>query len=194
MSLKRLRVVAGFCGIVAPLLIWSFIFLAIHFSPWFDWSRNALSDLGVDGRAAFLFNYGLIIGGILLFPFTMGLRQVLPRGRLSLLGTTLLSLDVLVLSGIGWFPEYEYPTHLYLSIVFFTLLPLSFTLIGASELRHPGRKEDRILTFSVGLSAALVWIFPWGGAAIPEALSGLLGSTWAIFKASRLIREPQTLV
>lgn len=193
MSLKRLRAVAGLCGIVASLLIWSFIFLAIRSSPWFDWTRNALSDLGVDGRAAFLFNYGLIIGGLLLFPFTIGLRQVLPRGRLSILGTTLLSLDVLVLSGIGWFPEYEYPTHLYLSIAFFALLPLSVLLIGASEIRQPGRKETRILTISVGLSAAIVWIFPWNGLAIPETISGLLGSTWVIFKAFRLIQEPSTL-
>jgi len=188
--LSRLRIVSGICGIAAPGLIFSLIFLAIGLAPWFNWNRNALSDLGV-GATAPIFNSALIAGGLLLLPFSIGLRQTLPRGALSLLGTILLSLGMPVLSGIGLFPETAGHIHLYLSVAFFTLLPLSFLFIGVSELRHPRSRTSGIATMLAGFLAALVWALHWsfrlGGVAVPEAISALLGSAWAVAKGVKLV-------
>ncbi|RLI32911.1 hypothetical protein DRO56_02735 [Candidatus Bathyarchaeota archaeon] len=189
---KGLRVVAGLCGLVVPVLVFSLIFLAIHYSPWFDWRRNALSDLGVDGVAALLFNSGLIVGGLLLLPFSIGVVRVLPRGVLSLLGVVLLVLSTLSLCGIGLFPETAGRVHLYFSIAFFVLLPLSFIFMGVSELRHPNMRSEGILIILVAISAALIWTLPWSSVAIPEAASALLGYILVAVKALELIREPVT--
>ncbi|MCD6262973.1 DUF998 domain-containing protein [Candidatus Bathyarchaeota archaeon] len=189
---KGLRFVAGLCGLVVPVLVFSLIFLAIHYSPWFDWRRNALSDLGVDGVAALLFNSGLIVGGLLLLPFSIGVVRVLPRGVLSLLGVVLLVLSTLSLCGIGLFPETAGRVHLYFSIAFFVLLPLSFIFMGLSELRYPNMRSEGILIILVAISAALIWALPWSSVAIPEAASALLGYILVAVKALELIREPVT--
>jgi len=34
----------------------------------------------------------------------------------------------------------------------------------------------------------LVWTFRWGGVAVPETISSLIGAAWVITKAVRLIR------
>jgi len=188
----RFRIVAGLCGIAAPILIFSLIFVAIGLAPGFNWNRNALSDLGV-GATAQIFNSALIAGGLLLFIFSIGLRQTLPRGALSLLGTILLSLGMLVLSGIGLFPETAGSIHLYLSVAFFTLLSLSFLLIGVSDLRQQKSRASGMLTILTGLLVALIWALHWsirlGGVAVPETISALLGSAWAIAKGVKLIQS-----
>jgi len=175
---------------VAPILVFSLIFLAIGLAPGFNWNKNALSDLGV-GATAPIFNSALIAGGLLLLPFSIGLRQTLPRGALSLLGTILLSLGMLVLSGIGLFPEDAGRIHLYLSVAFFALLPLSFLLIGFSELSQQKSRASGMLTILTGLLAALIWALHWsirlGGVAVPETISALLGSAWAIAMGAKLI-------
>jgi hypothetical membrane protein len=190
--LSRLRIVSGICGIAAPILVFSLIFLAIGLAPWFNWNRNALSDLGV-GATAPIFNSALIVGGLLLLPFSIGLRQILPRGALSLLGTALLSLGMLVLSGIGLFPETAGRIHFYISVAFFTLLPLSVLLIGVSELRQPRSRASGMLTILIGLLAALIWALHWsirlGGVAVPETISALLGSAWVIAKGAKLVQS-----
>jgi hypothetical membrane protein len=188
--LNRLRIISGICGIAAPILLFSLICLAIGLAPWFNWNRNALSDLGV-GATAPIFNSALIAGGLLLLPFSIGLRQTLPRGALSLLGTILLSLGMLVLSGIGLFSETAGRIHWYLSVAFFTLLPLSFFFIGVSEFSQPRSRASGIATMLLGVSAALVWALHWsfrlGGVAVPETISALLGSAWAVAKGIKLV-------
>ena len=190
--MKSLRFIAGLCGIAAPILMFFLIFLAIGLSPGFSWNRNALSDLGV-GDTAPIFNSALIAGGLLLFIFSQSFSQILPRGALSLLGTVLLSLGMLVLSGIGLFPETAGRIHLYLSVAFFTLLPLSFLLIGVSELSQRKSRASGMLTMLAGVSAALIWVLHWsiclGGVAVPETISALLGSAWAIAKGVKLIQS-----
>ena len=56
----RLIRISGLCGIAAPIFGFSSIFIAIHYSPWFRWAENALSDLGVEGFSAAVFNSGLV--------------------------------------------------------------------------------------------------------------------------------------
>jgi len=62
--------ISGVSGVLAPLVAFTLISLAITSHPQFSWTGNALSDLGVvEGVTAVLFNSGLIIGGILAIIF-----------------------------------------------------------------------------------------------------------------------------
>jgi len=155
--------VAGLCGVITPLIVITLIALAISHSPWFSWTENALSDLGVQGIAAVLFNSGLIIGGILT------------------------GIYVAALCAIGIFPETAGDIHFYVSVAFFTLFPVSVFFIGASMMRVSSERRLGLFTVLVGVVAAVVWVFPWEAVAIPEIVAGLAASVWSIVFGVRLL-------
>ena len=65
-SIVRYRI-SGVCGVLTPVVTFVFISLSIASAPEFSWMENALSDLGVmPGATSALFNYGLIVSGILV--------------------------------------------------------------------------------------------------------------------------------
>ena len=69
MHKHRLIKAAAICGILGVVVVYPLILLAISYYPNFSWFNNALSDLGVKGISAIIFNASLIIGGALLFIF-----------------------------------------------------------------------------------------------------------------------------
>src|SRR3990170_1527124 len=95
--------IAGLCGIVGPIISLSFIEIAIIYSPWFNWFKNALSDLGVH-EAALIFNSGLIIGGILTTIFGIGLMQIFRKQVLGFIGSFTRGLSSISLCAIGILP------------------------------------------------------------------------------------------
>jgi hypothetical membrane protein len=185
--------ISGVCGIIMPIVAFTFILLAILNSPQFSWTENALSDLGVkEGVTATLFNSGLIIGGILLLVFLSGLF-VLQKTMLGRIGVFISVLAALALVAIGTFPESVEPTHHYVSVAFFLLLPVSMLVIGATFLLT-ARVELGFFTFLVAIVAALVWIMQWtigfgSDVAIPETLSALSAFTWFIVLGFKILKE-----
>lgn len=172
---KRLKL-AGICGIAAPAVSFSCIFIAISLSPWFTWSGNALSDLGV-GEADWLFNSGLVAGGILTIAFTSGLFSTY-KDAARRFGALLFLLSAISLVGIGIFSEAAGRTHFYFSVAFFVLLALSLVALGIGNLLARSRKIG-VLALIVGFLAALPWAFAWGAVAVPELISSLAGTAWA---------------
>jgi len=182
--------VAGVSGILAPFVAFTCILLAIAYSPEFSWAENALSDLGVQqGVTAVLFNSGLIISGLLTLVFSLGLL-LYPRGKiLGKIGASILVLDALALTAIGVFPENVKPAHLYASVTFFVLFPISLLFIGVAFLQI-SQKSFGLFTFSAATVAALVWAIPHGGGiAIPETIAALSVSTWSIVLGFRLLKR-----
>ncbi len=182
--------ISGISGMIVPFIAFTLILLAIAYSPNFSWTENALSDLGVqEGVTAVLFNTGLIISGILAILFATGLFTFLQENLLSRIGALVLVLDTLSLTAIGVFPENVEPLHLYASVAFFALLPVSTVLIGVAFLRT-SRTKLGFFTFATAMVAALVWIIPFGkGVAIPETLSGLSASTWSVVLGFKMLKE-----
>ncbi|MCL5319189.1 MAG: DUF998 domain-containing protein [Thaumarchaeota archaeon] len=170
---------AGWIGVLSPLVVSALVLSAILVSPWFSWTENALSDLGVSGLGAFLFNAALITGGAMLIIFAAGLWSIL-RGRLARVGVMLLLLDGAALSAIGVFPETTGGIHLYVSITFFTLLILSLLVLGLSYALEMHNIATGLLGISLSLFSTLVWLFHWHGVAIPEAATYLAGAVWWI--------------
>jgi len=192
---KRITIMrlAGSFGLTNPVIVFALIALSISYSPWFSWTENALSDLGVRGIAAILFNSGLIIGGVLAITFAIGLREILPRRLLARAGVLLLILAAAALCAIGLFPETAGSIHFYASVSFFTLFPISLFLIGAVMIQHPSMKSLGVLAVLAGSTAAAVWALSWTSAAIPEALSSLAVSVWSMASGAGLLREASQL-
>ena len=178
----------GISGIIAPLITFTLILLAIAYSPNFSWTENALSDLGVqEGVTAVIFNTGLIIGGVLAILFATGLFTFLQGNLLSSIGTFAFVLDALALTAIGLFPENVKPIHLYASVAFFTLFPISMFFLGTAFLRISKMKLG-FFTFIAAIVAAIVWTIPFSkGVAIPETLSALSVLVWLIVLGFKML-------
>ncbi len=182
-SEKKLRV-AWICGMVVPVVAFSCILISISLSPWFSWTKNALSDLGV-GEASWVFNFGLMASGTLTMIFAVGLWVTFRKRVLGRVGTIALFFGAIALFGIGVFSEAAGVVHFYFSVAFFVLFPISFFLLGASAILS-GSGKFGSFTILMGIFAAIPWTFSWDGVAIPEAISGLFASIWVIWEGVRL--------
>jgi hypothetical membrane protein len=176
---------AGFYGVIAPIIAFAFIFIAIASYPQFSWTRNALSDLGVVvGVTAGVFNSGLVICGIMSFTFALGLYLFMNESWVSRAGVILFALACLALVAIGMFPESVSPTHYWVSVSFFVTLPISLLVfVGGYWRTHQSLMA--IFTLFVAVFAAAPWVLLFefhyvSGVAIPEVISGLAGALWTV--------------
>ena len=185
---------SGVYGIIAPVFALSSILLAVDSYSEFSWLDNALSDLGiVPGITASLFNSGLAISGVLFLTFTIGLFFFAGYNRVGRVGIFILAVACAILVSIGIFPENIRPAHYILSVMFFTLLPISLlTIAGSFWLAH--KKTIALSTLLVALAAAIPWLLQlslrvFSGVAIPEIVSALAGGVWVAFFGIKMIRE-----
>lgn len=177
---------SGLSGIAAVVLGFSAILFPIANSPWFSWTENALSDLGM-GSSGFIFNGGLIASGLLMVPFFLGLLEFSGGCWAWKIGSYMFLADAISLIGVGIFHEGFGRIHFYFSLVFFILIPLSLTSMGLSMWRR-GIRGLGVYTLSTGLVTPIVWVMPWRGAAIPEFLSILAAAIWVTVLSLRMLR------
>jgi len=170
--------IAGICGILAPLVVFSCIGLAMVHAPWFIWIQNALSDLGVESASALLFNCGMVIGGVLLLVFSLGLARIISNK----IGAHILSLSALALIGIGLFPETIFPTHFIISASFFILLAISLLVIGLGAKQDPfeRRMGAFAVLFAVLAISSTTFLLIFEGVAISESLSCFPAFLWCM--------------
>jgi len=186
--------ISGVSGIVAPVVAFTFISLAIAYSPQFSWTENALSDLGVvEGVTAVLFNSGLIIGGILAIIFASGLFIFLRNRVLGKIGAFIFTLAALALVAIGVFTENFGIIHYYVSVAFFMFATISMLVICATFFIM-GKVKMGLFTFPIAITAALVWVLQFvmryvPNVAIPETISALLASTWTIVLGFQMLKQ-----
>ncbi len=187
------QTIGAVSGIVAPIITFSFILIAIQTSPQFNWTNNALSDLGVTpGLTAPLFNFGLAAGGLLGFLFaTFGLSNYLGKHWVGKIGVAVFAVATFDLILIGVFNESFSPTHFLVSVTFFVTVPIAlFIITGTFALRHQAKMA--LFTFLIAFSAASPWILYFTinyvlGKAIPEIISGLAGALWIIVLATKIL-------
>jgi hypothetical membrane protein len=180
-------------GIAAPIVAFVCILTAIASYPDFSWTNNALSDLGVvPGITNSLFNFGLLASGILAFNFAIfGLFAYLGKSWGGKIGSTVFASATLALIAISVFNENFKPTHYLVSVAFFTLAPIAlFILTFGFLLSH--QRGMAVFTVLVGVAAALPWLLLFAfnyvpNVAIPEFLSGLAVSAWAIVLGKKML-------
>lgn len=185
--------IGGAIGIIAPLLAFACILVAIASYSAFSWTNNALSDLGVvSGLTGSVFNFGLYGGGFLAFNFALfGLFNYFDKNRLGKLGAAVFAGACIALMAIGVFNEHYSPTHYLVSVAFFALAPIAlFVLTAAFGLTHQRRMAA--FTFLVAAAAASPWLLEFSihyvpGVAVPEAVSGLLVSAWVIVLSKKCL-------
>lgn len=186
--------ISGVCGILTPIVAFTFISLAIASSPQFSWTENALSDLGVmEGVTAALFNSGLIISGILAIIFASGLFIFVRNRVLGRIGAFIFTLAALALIAIGIFTENFGRIHYYVSVAFFMFAPISMLIICATFFIM-GKAKMGLFTFLTAITAALVWVLQFAmryvpNVAIPETISALLALTWSIVLGFQMLKQ-----
>jgi hypothetical membrane protein len=188
---KRVGAAAGFA---TPIIAFACIFAAIISYPAFSWTNNALSDLGVvSGVTGTLFNFGLIISGVLGFVFAVfGLLGFAGKTWVGKLGSAVFAAATVALILIGIFNEHFSPTHYLVSVAFFTVSPLAlFILTSAFYLN--GNRGLAAFTAAIGLAAAVPWILQFTiqyvpKVAIPETISALAVSIWAIVLSAEMLK------
>ena len=186
MNVERVRRL-GLFGIVTPLVGFSLIFLAISTAPWFSWTGNALSDLGVSGLTATIFNGGLMATALCVMAFSIGVWELTEGNIVGRAGSGALFLAAVFLFGIGVFPETVKPHHIMFSVAFFVALPVSMFVLSAYMIRG-GMRDLGYLSVAAGIVAALIWALGWDGVAIPEAVSALMAAVMSVVLGYRMMK------
>jgi len=183
-NIERVRRL-GLFGIVTPVVGFTLILLAIRTAPWFSWTGNALSDLGVRGLTATIFNGGLMATALSMMAFSAGVWEFTDGSTLGRAGSGALFLAAVFLMGIGVFPETVEPHHLVFSVAFFVALPVSMFVLSAHMIRS-GMRDLGYLSVAAGIVAALIWALEWDGVAIPEAVSALMAAVMSVVLGYRM--------
>jgi hypothetical membrane protein len=159
-------------------------------APWFRWTHNALSDLGIKSNAAAFFNIGMTLGGILTFVFSLGLIRILSNK----IGAYVLSLSALGLMGIGLFPETIFTLHFISSATFFVLLALSLLFIGLKIKQDPFERNMGMLAtlFAMVAISSTIFLIPFEGVAIPEAFACFPAFIWCMIYGAKMTSDKST--
>jgi len=173
------------CGVLAPVAALTGIGLAIAFTPSFSWASSALSDLGTPGAPVpWLFNGGLILGGVLALPFAWW-HWRRARTRVGRSVPVALAGAGLALAGIGVFPL---GTALHFPFAAGFYLLLTYTLFLDGSVRAlAGTLRRGLAWIWVGIGHLTGWLL-WalagvGGLAVPEAFGALLFTAWLLASA-----------
>ena len=185
-----LRRVSGACGIASQLVLLIVIVVVISNSPWFSWAEKGISVLGVGGSKALLFNWGLILTGLLSLIFAIGLRKSLPSSLLGKLGITSLLLCSIAISATGIFPRSIDLPHDLASIAFFVLTNMALLLVGVAAVTARQMRWGLMsLTAAVLMVTLQLAPWPWGGGAIKQVVSCLPWSLWTIVFGVELLMK-----
>ena len=192
--------IAGICGIISQVVGFIVLLAVISRSPWFSWTENHLSILGVGGSASTLFNCGLVLVGILSLMFAIGLRKSILLGkRLGQVGAVSLALGSCAIGAMGIFPRTTGISHDCASLALFTFITLSLFLIGVAMMTS-SEKWLGLVTLIAGVLMVIFDVlmvtfqlvpWPWSGGAILQALSCLPWSLWSIVFGTRLLIRPK---
>jgi len=187
---------AGLVGIIAPIFGLSAVIASTFLWEDFSWSSNALSDIGVS-PAADVFNYSLIIVGILNFIFSIGFVKAYPKNALFYWGGIILISGGGSLSLVGVFTEDYGALHGYVSLGYFVLFPIAMILVGVA-FRRMNMQTRGYMSILTGITALFVIlsaiILGWHkllnlGFAVPEILESIVIAAWIIWMGTELIRQ-----
>jgi hypothetical membrane protein len=173
-------------GLLAPLTAFFFVVISIILSPEFSWWSNALSDLGhsVDSAVAPLFNFGLLLSGIL----TMLYALVSLRNHAKCTSYILMFVG-LMLQLVATFDEVYGSLHFQVSVLFFVALCFA-------SVSYVVEKRS-VLAFAALMIGLGSWIL-YGmdiyrsGIAVPEVISSVATSIWVMRSALRIYVSKST--
>jgi len=191
MTRDRLARLGGLCGAIGPVVSLGAIVASIALSPWFNWHRDALSDMGVDLAVAPLFNGAMVAGGLFSLAFAAGLHRATKPGLLVSLGALALGIGATGLALVGVFPEDRGRIHFLVAAAYFTLTPLGVLLFGVALLRRRATLAGALSIAAAVAALIAIRCVPHDGLAVPEMLAAVVLSSWTFSMGMRLlIGEP----
>ncbi len=171
---------SGICGFILPIYTITLLSCGISQAPSFNWTENAISDLGRLDYGISCFNYSLMIIGLFLLIFSIGLHLLLIEQRI---GPTIFALSAIYLIGVGVYPL-PLPEHIDISGLFFIAFPFGFLAFGLKNYQSKVqflRKMGIFALIIVIISAiAPVTLIFFKGIAIPEAIVIIPGFVWCL--------------
>ncbi|WP_265111166.1 DUF998 domain-containing protein [Halosolutus halophilus] len=195
------RRIATRCGIAAPIVALGALLLAtIVASPeTFTWRGRALSDMGRYGAETFwLFNGGLVVGGVLGLPFGWRLWSA-SRHVFEHVGVALLVVAVGGMIGVGVFfldhttVYLETELHFAAALTFFGVAPFAQWVYGTGQVLADVRRLG-LVSIWLGIAHPLAWLGwllyragasdPWAWFAVPEFVAALAFGGWVLVVAA----------
>ena len=148
--------IAAWIGTIAPICALVSMGFSIALSPWFSWTQNALSDLGVS-KVAPIFNSGLILTGILTSIFAIAYAKAEQEDNISLTGAVVLLFMGISTVGVGVFTEAFLGMHILFAFSCFGSLILSFTIFCVRFALELGTKKLLYIASSITIIGFVVW-------------------------------------
>lgn len=175
-------------GILAPIVSFLFIGIAIATHPWFSFTENALSDLGaLHTENNWIFNLALILGGSLAMVFSLYLQKK-GSNAIENAGYAAFMVASIFMTCIGVFPEGT-PVHFTVSLLFYMFGAVAISISGIGFLISKRTYEGAasIILVSFGLLVALS--VKWKGIAIPETIGALAIALWTYMLIFRVLKK-----
>lgn len=148
--------IAAWIGAMAPICALVSIGISIALSPWFSWTQNALSDLGVS-KVAPIFNSGLILTGILTSIFAIAFAKAEQEDNIRSVGAIVLLFMGISTVGVGVFTEAFLGMHILFAFSCFGSLILSFTLFCVGFVLELDTKKIIYTASSVTIIGLVAW-------------------------------------
>jgi len=116
--------------------------------------------------------------------FASGILAPLRNKLVGKVGSFTFVLATLALIAIGIFPENAEPMHYFASVAFFALIPIAMLVLMWAFVQI-GESKVALFTLLTAIVAAVPWVIQLAvpyvrGVAIPETISALSASAWAI--------------
>lgn len=177
----RFRRIAALCGLISPIISLSTILISVVMIADFSWQANDLSDMGVSATPN-LFNFGLIVTGLLSVIFAVGVTRWIGPDRSAHIGSAALIIGSFDVALIGVITEAYGPLHFWVSVAYFVLVPISYLFLSRNLWRK-GKKIASRLSIAAGLTVLMMMALRKvlthdSGVAVPETLSAMITNAW----------------
>lgn len=183
-SIRRLTALAGpvAVGVSVVAVLGSVALASWVAGDWFTWTGHALSDLGHPDRAvAPLFNYGLVVSGLLGVAFA-GRVWLAGTNAAHRIGAAVLGLALANAALVGVYPV-THDLHGPVAVAFFVLLTLGLFAHGSGDALA-GRARRGVLTTWLAVAHVAAWVLlgvvPFAGIALPELVGVLALWGWTL--------------
>ena len=164
----EIKIFSGLCGILMPFVFLISVLFAMIYSPWFEWTTHAISDLGATGISSLFLNNGLILAGILGFIFSIGIIKLLSIK----IGGYLIAISSIALIFVGLFPVTIFDLHFIASATFFISMTIGLLIIGITLKKSNYDKNMGNAAIIIALIAFIspICLYFSNGIAIPEMI------------------------
>ncbi len=174
--MRRLR----YMGPASVIGGWLVILAAISRNPWFVFTENAFSDLGGPlASAPWVFNYGMILNGVLIILYSFYLMEV-SFNKAGTVGGSFMTITGVFLMLIGFFHEGTMH-HYFVSFWFFTQSDLAILAWGLALYRDRRWSSYGRPFLALSLIGPVVaYTVPWPSTATVEAFGIIIMNIWVL--------------